>query len=446
MEETARRVLSTACFHEIRTPLFERTELFERGVGEATDIVSKEMYTFESRSGDRLTLRPENTAGVVRAFLEQGLRTKRPMPLKLYYIGAMFRYERPQKGRQRQFHQLGVEIIDSAHSRSDVEAILVACEYLRALGIEDLVVDLNSLGDSPDRARYREALVRYLESVRGQLDADSQERIARNPLRVLDSKVPSTIEALREAPSILDFLGEEARAHFDEVRASLESLGVAARLNPRLVRGLDYYSRTTFEIHSEKLGAQSTLCGGGRYDGLVHELGGPSVPAVGWALGLERLAILLDDLRGAPQEPRPLAFLVAAGEKGEDALLPLARDLRRAGVRCDVSYSSAGLAKQMRAADRQGARFAIVLGETELARGTAAVKDLGRGDQFEVSLSNLARTILERSGDAAKSAAGASGDAAKDTAASASGAAARGPAGAGGDIPSVNNAAERNIE
>lgn len=398
MEDTARRVLSAACFEEIRTPVFERTELFERGVGEATDIVSKEMYTFESRSGDRLTLRPESTAGVVRAFLEHGMRSQRSMPLKVFYIGPMFRYERPQKGRQRQFHQLGIEILDSAHPRADVEAILAACEYLRALGIEELVVDLNSLGDAPDRARYREALVEYLESVRDQLDEDSRERIQRNPLRVLDSKVPATVAALQSAPSILDFLSQEARAHFDEVRAGLAGLEIETRINPRLVRGLDYYSRTTFEIHSEKLGAQSTVCGGGRYDGLVEELGGPSVPAVGWALGLERLAIILDDLRGASKEPGPLAFVVAAGSTGESEVLHVARDLRRAGVRCDVSFTSAGLGKQLKVADRRGARFAVVLGESELARNAAAVKDLGQGDQLEVSLPDLARVLLERNG------------------------------------------------
>ncbi|HET9886149.1 MAG TPA: histidine--tRNA ligase [bacterium] len=397
MEDTARRVLSQACFEEIRTPVFERTELFERGVGEATDIVSKEMYTFESRSGDRLTLRPESTAGVVRAFLEHGMRAQRSMPLKVFYIGPMFRYERPQKGRQRQFHQLGIEILDSAHPRADVEAILAACEYLRALGLEGLVVDLNSLGDAPDRARYREALVNYLESVRDRLDEDSRDRIQRNPLRVLDSKVPATIAALESAPSILDFLGAEARAHFEEVQAGLASLEITTRINSRLVRGLDYYSRTTFEIQSEKLGAQSTVCGGGRYDGLVEELGGPAVPAVGWALGLERLAIILEDLRGASEEAAPVAFVVAAGPAGESAVLRIARDLRRAGVRCDVSFMSAGLGKQLKAADRRGARFAVVLGESELARNAAAVKDLGQGDQFEVSLPDLARAILEKS-------------------------------------------------
>jgi histidyl-tRNA synthetase len=397
MEETARRVLAAACFSEIRTPVFERTELFERGVGEATDIVGKEMYSFETRSGERATLRPENTAGVVRAYLELGLRASRPAPLKLWYLGPMFRYERPQKGRQRQFHQLGVEILDSADPRADAEVILAACEYLRALGLGDLVVDLNSLGDPADRGRYREALVKYLESVRDRLDEESRARLSRSPLRVLDSKDEGTREALAGAPSILDFLGEGAARHFEEVQTLLAAVDVRTRLVPTLVRGLDYYSRTTFEIQSEKLGAQSTVCGGGRYDGLVEELGGPPVPAVGWALGLERLAIILADTLGAQAAPGPVAFIAAAGEEARRAALPLARDLRRAGIRCDLSFSEGGFGKQLKAADRRGARFAIVLGEEEMAKGTASVKELATGEQVEVPRGDVAARLLAAS-------------------------------------------------
>ncbi len=393
MEETARRVLSAACFTEIRTPIFERTELFERGVGEATEIVSKEMYTFQSRSGDRMTLRPENTAGVVRAYLERGLRAKAPSPLKLFYIGPQFRYERPQKGRSRQFHQIGVEILDSADPRVDAEVILVACEYLRAMGLEDLTVDLNSLGDPVDRAPYRAALVTYLTSVRDRLDPDSVERIDRNPLRVLDSKAESTREALKNAPSILDFLGDGAAAHFEAVRAHLAACGIRHRIVPGLVRGLDYYSRTTFEIQSERLGAQATICGGGRYDGLVEELGGPSVPAVGWALGMERLAIVLDAVAGPPRERGPVAFLIAQGDEAVRAVLPLARDLRRAGVACELSFVKGGFGKQFKAADRHGAKYAVVLGEDEMAKGTASVKDLSTGEQTEVARDDLAEHL-----------------------------------------------------
>jgi len=389
MEETARRVLSAAAFTEIRTPIFERTELFERGVGEATDIVAKEMYSFESRSGDRITLRPENTAGVVRAYLERGLRTRFPSPLRLWYLGPMFRYERPQKGRQRQFHQLGVEVIDTQDPRADAEVILLACEFLRALGLEELTVDLNSLGDPADRGRFRDALVAYLRSVEDRLDPDSVARIERNPLRVLDSKDERTQAALEGAPSVLDHLGPEAETHFAEVRAHLDALGIRCRVEPRLVRGLDYYSRTTFEIRSERLGAQSAVCGGGRYDGLVEELGGPSVPAVGWALGLERLAIVLDEVRGPVSPAGPDAFLIAMGSDAEHVILPLARDLRRAGVRCEISLSGGGFGKQFKAADRRGARFAVVLGEDEMGKGTVTVKDLSNGEQTEVAREDL---------------------------------------------------------
>ena len=401
MEAAARRTLGRACFSEIRTPVFERTQLFERGVGEATDVVEKQMYSFASRSGkDRLTLRPENTAGVVRAFLQHGLGSQRPMPLKLWYLGPMFRYERPQKGRQRQFHQLGVETIGSQDPRTDAEVILVACEFLRECGLEDLVVQLNSLGDPDDRARHREALVDFLESVKGDLDAEAAARVERNPLRVLDSKNEKTRAAIESAPSILDYLGDASREHFERVQELLAGMDVRFRLDPKLVRGLDYYSRTTFEIQSEKLGAQSTVCGGGRYDGLVEELGGPSVPAVGWALGLERLAIVLDETLGAPEEPGPDALVVTMGEDAQRAALALARDLRRAGVRCDVSWGSGSVGKQMKAADRRRASLAVVLGPDELAQGTASVKNLATGEQKEIARADLAGYLLGEIGAA----------------------------------------------
>ncbi len=395
MEAAARRVLGAACFSEIRTPVFERTQLFERGVGEATDVVEKQMYSFESRSGkDRLTLRPENTAGVVRAFLQHGLVSRVPMPLKLWYLGPMFRYERPQKGRQRQFHQLGVETIGSADPRADAEVILVAFEFLSACGLDDLSVDLNSLGDRDDRARHREALFDFLNSVKGDLDDEAAARIERNPLRVLDSKNEKTRAAIVDAPSILDYLNDEAREHFDRVQELLAEMDVRFRLEPKLVRGLDYYSRTTFEIQSEKLGAQSTVCGGGRYDGLVEELGGPQVPAVGWALGLERLAIVLDETLGEVAAPGPDAAIVTMGDEAAQAALPLARDLRRAGVRCELSWGSGNVGKQMKAADRRKAKLVVVLGPDELAQGTASVKNLATGEQKEIARGDLAEYLL----------------------------------------------------
>jgi histidyl-tRNA synthetase len=352
------------------------------------------MYTFPTRSGDSVTLRPENTAGVVRAYLEQGMSSRFPSPLKLWYIGPMFRYERPQKGRQRQFHQLGIEVIDTADPRADAEVILVACEFLRECGLDDLVVDLNSLGDPEDRVRYREALVKYLRGVEGRLDPGSRDRIGRNPLRVLDSKSAETQELLKNAPRLPDHLGPGARAHFEEVQALLGAAGVRYRLVPNLVRGLDYYSRTAFEIQSEKLGAQSQVCGGGRYDGLVQELGGPAVPAVGWALGLERLAIVLEQTKGPAVEPGPDAYLVAMGDEAKRAVLALARDLRRAGVRCDLSFAGGSFGKQFKAADRRGARFAVVLGEDEIRKGTVSVKDLKSGEQEEVARDALAARLL----------------------------------------------------
>jgi histidyl-tRNA synthetase len=272
--------------------------------------------------------------------------------------------------------------------------ILVACEFLRECGLDDLVVDLNSLGDPEDRVLYRETLVKYLRGVEDRLDPDSRDRIGRNPLRVLDSKNPETQELLKDAPRLPDHLGPEARAHFDEVQALLEASGVRYRLVPNLVRGLDYYSRTAFEIQSEKLGAQSQVCGGGRYDGLVQELGGPAVPAVGWALGLERLAIVLEQTKGPASEPGPDAFLVAMGDEARRAVLALARDLRRAGVRCDLSFAGGSFGKQFKAADRRGARFAVVLGEDEIRKGTVSVKDLKSGEQEEVARAALAARLL----------------------------------------------------
>jgi histidyl-tRNA synthetase len=393
MESAARRVFGAACFQEIRTPVFESTELFERGVGDATDIVGKEMYTFESRSGKRLTLRPENTAGVARAFLEHGMRGRLPMPHKLWYAGPMFRYERPQKGRQRQFHQLGVEILDTASPMADAEAVLVACEFLREVGLSDLVVEVNSLGDGEDRVRYREALVEFLRSVADRLDEDSVGRIETNPLRVLDSKNRETRKALEGAPSILDFLGEDSAEHFAAVKEQLDALGIAYRVVPTLVRGLDYYSRTTFEIQAEGLGAQSTVCGGGRYDGLVEALGGPPVSAVGWALGLERLAMVLDAAKGEPSPEGPTAFLVAIGDEARSDTHLLARDLRRKGVRAEVSFSGAGIGRQMKAADRRGSRFVVLIGGEEATRHAVAVKELETGEQREVPLSELADSL-----------------------------------------------------
>ncbi|MEB3212618.1 MAG: histidine--tRNA ligase, partial [Leptolyngbyaceae bacterium] len=296
VEAIARETLGRAAFREIRTPIFEQTSLFERGIGEATDVVGKEMYSFTDRGDRPITLRPENTAGVVRAFIEHNLYAQGGVQ-RLWYTGPMFRYERPQAGRQRQFHQLGVEVIGSADPRADVEVIALAMDLLSQLGITELSLNLNSVGNFGDRQRYREALVDYFTPFKDELDADSQERLTRNPLRILDSKDQRTQEIATDAPSLLDYLEDDSKRHFERVQALLTNLNIVYELNPRLVRGLDYYTHTAFEIISNNLGAQGTVCGGGRYDGLVTQLGGPDTPAVGWAIGMERLILLLQQVR-----------------------------------------------------------------------------------------------------------------------------------------------------
>ncbi|HEY9796695.1 MAG TPA: histidine--tRNA ligase, partial [Leptolyngbyaceae cyanobacterium] len=301
VEALARQILYRAAYQEIRPPIFERTELFERGIGEATDVVGKEMYTFNDRATPprSVTLRPEGTAGVVRSFIQNSLYASGGVQ-RLWYTGPMFRYENPQAGRQRQFHQLGVEVIGSADPRADAEVIAIASDILRNLGLKTLKLDLNSVGNVEDRQQYRQALVDYLTPYKDELDPDSQERLSRNPLRILDSKDKRTQEIAQAAPSIQDYLGTYSQLHFEQVQQLLSDLGISYQLNPRLVRGLDYYTHTAFEIISDDLGAQATVCGGGRYDGLVEELGGSATPAVGWAIGLERLVLLLQQLGEPP--------------------------------------------------------------------------------------------------------------------------------------------------
>ncbi|HEY9658166.1 MAG TPA: histidine--tRNA ligase, partial [Allocoleopsis sp.] len=328
IEAIAREILSRAAYQEIRTPIFEQTELFERGVGEATDIVSKEMYTFADRGDRSLTLRPEGTAGAVRAYIEHRLHAQGGVQ-RLWYLGPMFRYERPQAGRQRQFHQVGVELLGSPDPRADAEVIAIATDLLQALGLKDLRLEFNSIGDRSDRQQYRESLIAYLTPYKADLDKDSQDRLTRNPLRILDSKDQKTQEILQAAPSMLEHLNPESQKRFEQVQQLLTDLGITYNINDRLVRGLDYYTHTVFEIQSDDLGAQATVCAGGRYDGLVTELGGPDTPAVGWASGLERLILLLQQLH--PPAPAPLDFyLVSKGDRAEAQALTLAQTLRQA--------------------------------------------------------------------------------------------------------------------
>jgi histidyl-tRNA synthetase len=385
IEATARDHFRRAAVEEIRTPLLEVTELFARGIGEATDVVGKEMYSFEDRGERHCTLRPEGTASVVRAAIQHGLVAQGPQ--RLWYGGPMFRYERPQAGRQRQFHQIGLEFLGHADHRSDVEAIAIAWDLLMDLGVGGLSLELNSLGSSDDRLRYRSDLVAWLEAHRDDLDPDSQQRISTNPLRVLDSKSPQTQTLLAGAPTLADALGDESRERFLRVRQGLEALAIPFRLNPRLVRGLDYYGHTAFEITSSQLGAQATVCGGGRYDGLVEQLGGPPTPAVGWALGMERLVLLLSQaLQGEGAEQRPTAapdlYVVSRGVEGEAYAMRLARQCRhRPGepLAVQVDLSGAGFDKQLKRARRSGARWALLLGDEEAAKGTVRLMSLSAG-------------------------------------------------------------------
>lgn len=372
VEAIASQILNRALYQEIRTPIFEETALFKRGIGEATDVVGKEMYTFGDRGDRSLTLRPEGTAGVVRSFIEHNLFATGGVQ-RLWYKGSMFRYERPQAGRQRQFHQIGVEILGSADPRADVEAIALATDILKALGLKNLTLDLNSVGNGEDRQNYREALIHYLTPHKAELDPDSQERLTRNPLRILDSKDKRTKEITLNAPSILDYLGEQSRRHFEVVQQLLTDLEIPYHLNPRLVRGLDYYTHTAFEIQSEDLGAQATVCGGGRYDGLTSQLGGPETPAVGWAIGMERLILLLQQLQAAPQAI-PDFYLISKGEKAEAQSLTLAQKLRQAGFSVELDLSGSAFGKQFKRADRSKAIACLVLGEAEAETETIKLK------------------------------------------------------------------------
>ena len=380
--ESARAAAELYGFAEIATPIFEFTEVFARPIGEHTDIVAKEMYTFNDRGGAEVPLRPENTAGVVRALISNGLAQS--VPLKFFYSGPMFRYERPQKGRYRQFHQIGVELIGVAQPQADIEVIALGSRILDALGVgERVVLELNTLGDPESRAGYREALVHYFSARVSELSEDSCQRLERNPLRIFDSKEEIDQRVARYAPAFADYLNAESRRFFDRVRAGLDRLGINYRLNPHLVRGLDYYTHTAFEFVTTDLGAQGTVMGGGRYDGLVELMGGPALPGVGWAAGIERLAMLI----AAPPAPRSVA-LVPIGEAGEITALKLAEDLRDRGFAIDLGYSG-NIARRLRRANRINAFAAVLLGEDELARGVATLRNLGNGMQSAVPLAEL---------------------------------------------------------
>lgn len=396
LERQVRSVLEQYGYREIRMPVVEPTALFKRGVGEHTDIVEKEMYTFEDRGGDSLTLRPEGTAGCVRAALQHGLLHNQIQ--RLWYQGAMFRYERPQKGRYRQFHQIGAETFGMATADIDAELILVSARLLRNLGLgEHVTLHLNTLGSNEARGRYRKALVDYLETVKDQLDADSQKRLYSNPLRILDSKSESTQTLLNDAPVFDDFLDEESRQHFATLCALLDQAGMEYVINPRLVRGLDYYSRTVFEWMTDSLGAQGTVCGGGRYDDLVPLLGGKPTAAAGWALGVERLILMLETLGKVPASVHDSldAYLILAGEAAQPFGFGLAEQLRSelSGLRLITHCGGGSFKSQMKKADKSGARFALIIGDEEAAAKQVTVKDL-RTESAQVTL-NVEELIAE---------------------------------------------------
>lgn len=388
VEEVARDILKKANYQEIRTPIFEQTELFKRGIGEATDVVGKEMYTFDSRSKDySITLRPEGTAGVVRAYIQNSLYAQGGVQ-RLWYTGGMFRYERPQAGRQRQFHQLGVEVLGSKDPRADVEVIAIATDILQTLGLKNLHLDINSVGNIEDRQHYRQALVDYFTPYKDELDADSQDRLNRNPLRILDSKDKRTQIIAQDAPSILNYLSDYSKQHFEQVQQLLTNLDISYQVNPRLVRGLDYYTHTAFEIQSDDLGAQATVCGGGRYDGLVSQLGGAETPAVGWAIGLERLIILLQQLQTSPP-PVIDFYVVSRGDEAEAQALKLAQTLRQSGFSVELDLSGSGFKKQFGRADRSGAIACLILGDEEAASQSVKLKWMASKEQSAISQAEI---------------------------------------------------------
>jgi histidyl-tRNA synthetase len=397
LEDAAREVLSGYGYRELRPPLVEKTELFRRSVGESTDIVEKEMYTFDDRNGESLTLRPECTASVVRAAIEHGWL--RGPGRRLWHIGPMFRYERPQKGRYRQFHQLDVEALGFPGPDVDAELILLGERLWRRLGLGGLRLELNSLGSREIQESYRERLVDYLSSRSGSLDEDSRRRLGTNPLRILDSKNPDMQDMLEAAPRVVDCLDDTSRDHFERLQAMLEASGVAFEVNPRLVRGLDYYTRTVFEWITDELGAQGAVCGGGRYDGLVAEIGGPATPATGFAVGLERVVALMQSRQRAADGDRPHAYLLAVGDEAQHIAHSLAEQLRDAlpGLRLMVDAGAGNFRRKMKNADRSEAELALILGEDEVREQRITLKDM-RGDsgQLSVDRSEMIETVKGR--------------------------------------------------
>ena len=392
IEETARRWGGRYGFHEIRIPIFEVTTLFARSIGASTDIVEKEMYTFQDRDGTSLTLRPEGTAGTVRAYIEHN-RAAIPVPQKYFYFGPMFRHERPQAGRLRQFHQFGVESLGIADPRADVEVMSLLWRILSDLGLPGLTLEINNLGYTSDRDLYRPHLVTYLRQHESGLCANCRHRIEANPLRVLDCKIPECRAITETAPRLADSLSEAARSYFAQVLAGLDAVKIPYSLNHRLVRGLDYYNLTTFEVTATNLGAQNAVGAGGRYDGLVETLGGPPTPAVGFALGLERMAMLLPESAAEKAQEAVTVYVAGFGDQGAIAGLSALETLRLAGLHAVSDFRSTTLKAHLRQADRLGCRFTLIIGDDEAAKGSAIVRDMETKAQHDIHLSSLSLQI-----------------------------------------------------
>ncbi|MED5050964.1 histidine--tRNA ligase [Anoxybacillus sp. UARK-01] len=401
IEQMARDICRRYNYQEIRTPIFEHTELFLRSVGDTTDIVQKEMYTFEDRGGRSITLRPEGTAAVVRSFVENKMYGNPNQPVKLYYMGPMFRYERPQAGRFRQFVQFGVEALGSSDPAIDAEVIALAMELYHSLGLKKLKLVMNSLGDAPSRKAHRQALIDHFKGRISEFCEDCQSRLEKNPMRILDCKKDRDHELMETAPSILDYLNDESRLYFEKVQLYLTKLGIAFEVDPRLVRGLDYYNHTAFEIMSEAegFGAITTLCGGGRYNGLVQEIGGPETPGIGFALSIERLlAALAAEGITLPVAQGIDCFIVALGEKAKDESVILVNKLRQSGMKVERDYQDRKVKAQLKAADRLESAYVAILGDDELEKQVIAIKNMATGEQTEVSLHSFVqymKTVVE---------------------------------------------------
>lgn len=393
VEEVARYVLESYNVKEIRTPIFESFDLFSRSVGETTDIVSKEMYDFYDKGDRHIALRPEGTAPIARAYIENKLYGPEfPHPYKVYYLAPMFRYERPQAGRQRQFHQLGIEVFGSTNPAVDVEAMALAWDFFQELGIKNLALCINSLGKSEDRMNYRQALVDYFMPLKDQLSEDSQRRLEDNPLRIIDSKDPKDIELVKGAPVILDYLSPESREHFDQVQDLLTALEIPFTVSPEIVRGLDYYQDTIFEIiiQDDTIGSQSTVCGGGRYDGLLEELDGPSTPGFGFGIGLERLLILMEEQEvEIPQEEGLDLFVITMGDQANKLALQLVQAARSAGLNADRDYLNRSIKSQYNTAEKQNTTTVITVGDNEVESGKLSMKNLESGKQIDFSLDDF---------------------------------------------------------